>query len=148
MVPCSTVIWSVTLHVQIVINTVIVLPLKGRERWCHTGERVVRRKIRLIEGNAECHHLKRLTCRGTWREVFLSVWGPEPHAPPLKHCTRVYSILIHTGKVGWGESWTKEKVRGVTVHKMGRKYQQDWLHLQSINSDKHLPQSPFTDQFF
>ncbi len=31
---------------------------------------------------------------------------------------------------------------------MGRKYQHDWLYLESINSGKHLPQSPFTDQFF
>jgi hypothetical protein len=26
--------------------------------------------------------------------------------------------------------------------------QHDWLDLQSINSDKHLPRSPFTHQFF
>jgi len=37
---------------------------------------------------------------------------------PLTHCIRVYSILINTGK-GWRrqESRTREKVRGVTVHK-------------------------------
>ncbi len=32
--------------------------------------------------------------------------------------------------------------------KHGRKYQLDWLYLQSINSDKHLPQSPFTAKIF
>jgi hypothetical protein len=38
---------------------------------------------------------------------------------------------------------TRGKVRGVLVHKLGRKYQHDWLYLQSINSDIHLPRSPF-----
>jgi hypothetical protein len=28
---------------------------------------------------------------------------------------------------------------------LSRKYQHDWLYLQSINSDKHLPESPFLD---
>ncbi len=32
--------------------------------------------------------------------------------------------------------------------KLGRKYQHDGLYLQSINSDRHRPQSPFTGQFF
>jgi hypothetical protein len=46
----------------------------------------MRRRIRLIEGNAKCRHLKHgpvkgLTCTNT-------------------HCMRVYSTLIHTGKGG------------------------------------------------
>jgi hypothetical protein len=49
---------------------------------------------------------------------------------------------------GWGESGTREKVRWATVHKAGSKYQHDWMYLQCINSDIHLPQSPFTGQFF
>ncbi len=32
---------------------------------------------------------------------------------------------------------TRQKVRGTIVHKAGRKYQHDWLYLQSINSTKH-----------
>ncbi len=31
---------------------------------------------------------------------------------------------------------------------LGWKYQHDWLYLQSINSDKHLPQSLFAGKFF
>jgi hypothetical protein len=31
----------------------------------------------------------------------------------------------------------REKVRGATVHKRGRKYKHDRLYLQSINSIKH-----------
>jgi hypothetical protein len=32
------------------------------------------RKIRLIEGNAKCRHLKELTCKGTLRQVFIRVY--------------------------------------------------------------------------
>ncbi len=30
------------------------------------------RQIRLIEGNAKCRHLKKLTCKGTLRQLFIS----------------------------------------------------------------------------
>jgi hypothetical protein len=39
--------------------------------------------------------------------------------PPLTHCIRLYSVLIHTGKGGGGSA--REKVRGETVHKAGSK---------------------------
>ncbi len=70
------------------------------------GERVVRwerRKIRLAEGNAKCHHLKKLTCKGTFRQVFICL-RPRTLTPPplyiLLHTVYVYSvcILIHTGR--------------------------------------------------
>ncbi len=70
----------------------------------------------------------------------LSVWGPEPHTPPFTHCMRVYCILIHTGK-GGGVLYQREGERGQQFTKPGRKYQYEYLYLQSINSDKHLPQS-------
>ncbi len=39
----------------------------------------------------------------------------------------------------------ERRLEGQQFTKLGRKYQHDSLYLQSINSDKHLPQSPFTD---
>jgi hypothetical protein len=48
------------------------------------------------------------------------------------------SILIRTGK-GGGGSRNREKITGIPVHKAGSKV---------YNSDKHLPQSPFTGNFF
>jgi hypothetical protein len=36
-----------------------------------------RRKIRFIEGNANCHHLKKLTCKGTLWQVFTRVYRLE-----------------------------------------------------------------------
>ncbi len=60
----------------------------------------------------------------------------------------VFTILWHREGGGDGKSWTREKVRGTTVHKAGSKlYQHDWrMYLRSTNSDKHL-QSPFTSNF-
>jgi hypothetical protein len=91
--------------------------------------RVPRRKIRLIEDNAHCRHLKILPCcKGTLRQV-VSVWCPLPI--PLTHCIyiRVYSILIYTGK--GGESGTREKVRGAIVHKAGSKIR-TWLNVSPV----------------
>ncbi len=58
-----------------------------------------RRKIRLIEGNARCRHLKILTCKGTLRHVFICLRPRTQYHPPL-HTVYVYtySILIRTGK--------------------------------------------------
>jgi hypothetical protein len=36
-----------------------------------------RRKIRLIEGNTKFRHLKKLTCKGTLRQVFIRVYRLE-----------------------------------------------------------------------
>jgi hypothetical protein len=43
----------------------------------------------------------------------------------------------------------QRRLEGRYFTKLGRKYQHDCAtsYLQSINSDKHLPQSPFTGQF-
>jgi hypothetical protein len=53
-----------------------------------------RRKIKLIEGNAKCRHLKNGPGKGLCGRC-LSVWGPEPHTLPFPtHCTRVYRARI------------------------------------------------------
>jgi hypothetical protein len=46
-------------------------------------------------------------------------------------------FLKKTQGGGEGEELSREKVRGAMFHKAGRKYQYDWLYLQSINSIKH-----------
>jgi hypothetical protein len=61
-----------------------------------------------------------------------------PHSPPF-HTVYVYSVYlfsIHTWKGGRGEELTRKKVREAIVHKAGRKYQHDWLYLQSINQKR------------
>ncbi len=61
---------------------------------------VGRRKIRLIEGNAKCRHLKKFTCKGTLRQVFICLRSPPPYTLYIRVC----SILIHKGTGGGGES--------------------------------------------
>jgi hypothetical protein len=83
-----------------------------------------RRKIRLIEGNAECRHLKKLICKGILRQVFICMWLRTP--PPL-HTVYVYtwySILIHAGKgrdEGGGRVEPERRLEGQQFTKLGRK---------------------------
>jgi hypothetical protein len=94
-----------------------------------------------------------------WWDFAASVYLSEAQNPitpqPLEHCIRVYSILIHTGKEG--ELNQSDGERGIT----GEYRSQSWVentnmtectqeigYLQSINYDKHLPQRPFTGQYF
>ncbi len=48
----------------------------GRGRWGGVKEGVGRRKIRLIESNAKFRYLKKLTCKGTSRQVFICLRPP------------------------------------------------------------------------
>ncbi len=52
-------------------------------------ERKYRRKIRLIEVNAKCRHLKKLTCKGTLRQVFIWVNRLE-----IANFLRTFSHLV------------------------------------------------------
>ncbi len=66
-----------------------------------------------------------------------------PLPPPLTHCVVCTCILYtYSHREGGGEKWTRDKVRGATVHKAGSKIL-TWLtvYLQSIklNIDKQLP---------
>ncbi len=72
------------------------------------------------------------------------VWPHSP--PPLTHCIRVY-LYSYSLREG-GRVEPERRLEWHPFTKLGRKYRHDWLYLQSINLDKHLPQSPFTDQFF
>ncbi len=65
--------------------------------------------------------------------VYLSE-APDLLPPPLLTVWIHTPVFIHIG--GGGDRWTRQKVRGALVHKRGRKYQHDWLYLQSINSIK------------
>ncbi len=90
-----------------------------------------------------------LTYKRTLRQVFYLYEAPSPPMTPyctptpLTHCLCVYSLFIHTGKGGRCGELTREKIRGAIVHKAGRKYQHDWLYLQSINSIKRHVKTTF-----
>ncbi len=68
--------------------------------------------------------------------VRVHLWGLELHTlpPPLHTITCICELAIG--------------LEGQQFTKLGRKYQQDKLCFQFVNSDKHLPQSPVTGNFF
>ncbi len=79
--------------------------------------------------------LKSWPVKGLCGRCFICLRPPLPHTPPpytLYTCIQVY--LLTQGR---GGELTREKVRGAIVHKACRKYQHDWLYLQSINSITH-----------
>ncbi len=81
--------------------------------------------------------------------VYLSlVQNPIP--PSLPHClVYVCTVYLFTqGRGGGVEIEPERRLERQKFTKLGRKYQHDWLYLQSLNSDKHPPQSPFTGSIF
>ncbi len=91
-----------------------------------------RRKIRLIEGSAKCRHLKKLTCKGTLRQVFTvyisEAQNPIPPPPLLRTVyKRVYNTvyLFTHGKGEGGRELRQREDKRATVHKAGSKYQHD-----------------------
>ncbi len=99
--------------------------------------------INYIDTKAKCRNLKNWPVKGL-RGRCLFVWGPP-------YTLYTYFILIHTGKRlrGWVRVEPKRRLEGQQFPKLGQKYQHMIeMYLQSINSDKHLPQSPFTGKFF
>jgi hypothetical protein len=92
----------------------------------------------------KCRHLKKLTCNGTLRQVFIRLRARTLYPPPLHTVftkLHVYTVYLFTqGRRGRGESWTREKGRGATVHKAKWKIP-TWLTASPIlylNSDRHL----------
>ncbi len=99
-------------------------------------------KIRHIEGNAKSRHLKKKTCKGTLRQVFICRSRTTSPPPLLTHYIRVYSILIHTGKGGGGRIEPERRGEGkqgrVQNTQLGWKYQPDWMY-KMINTRRKVP---------
>jgi hypothetical protein len=107
-----------------------ILDIVPWTRWpcriCPCPDDFNHREIRLIECNAKCRYLKRLTCRGTLRQVFYLSETPTPpmtpYSPPPLHTIYVYTVYCtYTHRRGRGGEQTREKVRGAIVHKACRK---------------------------
>ncbi len=91
-----------------------------------------------------------MSCKGSLRQVFICL----SYTPPPSKRYTLYSILhvlIHKGK-GGEELNQSEGEMGQRIPKLGENTNvsectQEIGYPQSINSDKHLPQSPYTGQF-
>ncbi len=87
---------------------------------------------------------KKITCKGTLRQVFICLRPRTPH--PL-HTVNVYTVYLLTQGRGGGVVENQREREG-----QHRRVQiTSWVEntnmsewTQEINSDKHLPQSPFT----
>ncbi len=131
------------LNLLIILISRIIMMVIPREREIH------RRQCKMSSFKKNQNWpVKGLCCR------CLSVWGLlpsyDPIPPPpytLYMCLRVYSIIIHTGKGRMGGELNQRegedggrveperRLEGRQFTKLGRKYQHDWMYLQSINSD-------------
>jgi hypothetical protein len=102
---------------------------------CKASQARNRRKIRLIEGDAKCLHLKNLPVNGLCGRC-LSIWGPEPPFPlrNVQYTWILYSI--HTGK-GGGRVEPERRLEKQQFTKLRRKYEHDWPYL--INACRKVP---------
>ncbi len=107
----------------------------------------VHRKIRLIESNAKSCHLKKLTCKGTLGQVFICRRPRTPYPPPPPYT--LYTCIQYTYSYMEGgkgrELYHREGEMGNSSQSCVKNTN---MTSQSLNSDKHLPQSPLKGNFF
>jgi hypothetical protein len=95
---------------------------------------------------------KKFTCKGTLGQVFICLRPP----PLIRHHTiPIYALYTSTqytfshGEGGEGGRVESERrLEGQQFTKLGRKYQHDWLHLQSINLINTCRKVPLQVNFF
>jgi hypothetical protein len=85
-----------------------------------------RRKIRLIEGNEKCRHIKKSTCKGAFAAgVYLS--ETQNTIPPPLYTLYTCKQYTYSHREGEGGRVEPERMReGQQFTKLGRKYQPDW----------------------
>jgi hypothetical protein len=81
-----------------------------QRQMCQLAE--VRRNVTLIEGNAKCH-LKKLTWKGTLRQVFICLKPRTPYPPPPPHAC----IPILTQGRGGGAIEPERRLEGQQLTK-------------------------------
>ncbi len=88
--------------------------------------------------------------RGGARHTRLRARSVSPNSDDWRKSLAL-CLLCGFDTEGGGESWTREKVRGATIHKAGWEipiWQTVYKKFVKSLSDKHLPQCSFTWQFF
>jgi hypothetical protein len=95
------------------------------------GYSVLRGKIRFIEGNAKCRHLKKWPVKGLCGRC-LSVWGQQPYThPPYTCIVNVYTVYFFTQVREEGWELNQRAGRWATVHKAGSKIP-SWLTVSPV----------------
>ncbi len=83
------------------------------------------RKLRNIESSAKWRHLKKLTSKGTLRQVFTCLRSRTLHTPHL-HIIYMYSVyLFSQGRGEGGRVKPEKRLEGQHSTQLGRKYQHD-----------------------
>jgi hypothetical protein len=98
----------------------------------HTGTlySVQHELINYIDAKGKCGHLKKLTCKGTLRQVFICL-RPDPLLWPLTPAytlpVYVYAVYLFTqGRGEGGRVESERRLEGQQFTKLGQKNQHDY----------------------
>ncbi len=119
------------------------------------------RKIRLIETNAKCCHPKKLTCKGTLRQVFIRVYRLEianflrtfSHVRTFNTSFVICTLPWYPSSLLSGSTLPPTPLPCVNKCTMCTRIQcvrgeEGVVWGSGSQTDKHLRQSPFTGKFF
>ncbi len=99
--------------------------------------------INFINSKAKCLHQRKLTWTWTLRQVFICLsYTPAP----VTNCD--VHVLIKTGKGGGGRAQPERSLEGQQFTKLGRKTNMTECISSISTLIKHLPQNPFSGNFF
>jgi hypothetical protein len=78
---------------------------------------------------------KKITCKGTLRNVFICLRPRTPY-PPALHTVYVYTVYLFTQGRG-GRVEPERRLEGQQFTKLGRKYQHDclYLHISQVTKE-------------
>jgi hypothetical protein len=103
--------------------------------------------INYVDTKSKCRHLQNITCKGTLLQVLIYLSSSPPYT------LYKYMYLFTQRREGEGRVEPERWWEGQQITKLGWKYYYDWMYARDwlcpvYKYDKHLPQSPFTGQFF
>jgi hypothetical protein len=100
-----------------------------------------------IDTKAKCRHLKKFTCKGTWRQVFIRVYGLVIQSVMLVFLTQLCELLplLHFFWFAPPSLCEKNKYTRIQCVRVGIC---GVIEGRGPQTDKHLPQSPFTGKIF
>ena len=92
--------------------------------------------INYIDTKANCRHIKKITCKGTLWQAFIRVYRLEIQSVMLVFSTQLFDLLPFSPSLWLNSPPSPTVCKGGGVWGSGPQ------------TDKHLPQSLFTGQYF